>query len=343
MKEITMSANATVPTVPELTMKAIVHTRYGSPEVLQLKDVERPVPQEGEVLVRVHAASVNASDWHAMRGKPIRTWSGGLRTPKRQHLGGDLAGRVEAVGRNVTQFQVGDEVFGIGQGAFAQYACAAEHRLAPKPANLSYEAAAAVPGAAVTALQALRDRGQTRPGQEVLIQGASGGVGTFAVQIAKALGAEVTAVCSTRSADQARALGADHVIDYTQDDFVKMRGRQRQRYDLILAVNGYHSLSAYRRALRSNGRYILVGASTHVYRALFQALLLGPAMSKLSSKQMGAFVANPFQPDLLVLTELLEAGKVIPIIDRRYTLSETREAIRYLEEGHARGKVVITI
>src|SRR5215469_3083214 len=190
-KERTMSANATIPTAPKRTMKAIVHTRYGSPKVLQLTDVETPVPQEGEVLVRVHAASVNASDWHAMRGKPIRTWSGGLRTPKRQRLGGDLAGRVEAVGPNVTQFQVGDEVFGIGRGTFAQYACAPELRLALKPANLSYEAAAAVPVAAVTALQALHDKGQVQSGQQVLIQGASGGVGTFAVQIAKAFGAEV--------------------------------------------------------------------------------------------------------------------------------------------------------
>jgi NADPH:quinone reductase-like Zn-dependent oxidoreductase len=338
-----MSANATIPTVPKRTMKAIVHTRYGSPEVLQFKDVETPVPREREVLVRVHAASVNASDWHAMRGKPIRTWSGGLRTPKDQHLGGDLAGRVEAVGPNVTQFQAGDEVFGIGRGTFAQYACAAEHRLALKPTNLSYEAAAAVPVAAVTALQALRDKGQIQSGQQVLIQGASGGVGTFAVQIAKAFGAEVTAVCSPRNVDQARALGADHIIDYTQADFAKMGGNHRQRYDLILAVNGYHPLSAYRRALRSNGQYVLVGASTHVFRALFQALLLGPLMSKLSSKKMGAIVANPVQPDLLVLTELLEAGKVVPVIDQRYTLSETREAIRYLEEGHARGKVVITV
>lgn len=338
-----MSAKTTAPNVPEHTMKVILRTRYGSPDVLQLQEVEKPVPQDGEVLVRVHAASINASDWHAMRGKPIRTWRGGLRKPKRQRLGGDLAGRVEAVGSNVTQFQVGDAVFGIGPGAFAEYACVSENRLAPKPAELSYEAAAAVPVAAITALQALRDRGQIRPGQQVLIHGASGGVGTFAVQIAKAFEAEVTAVCSARHVDQARALGADHVIDYTQDDFTRKRGKQRQRYDLILAVSGYHPIFAYRRALRPEGRYVLVGASTHVFRALFQALLLGPVISKMGSKKMGGFVANLTQQDLLFVKALLEAGKVAPVIDRRYPLSETAEAMRYLEEGHAKGKVVITI
>jgi NADPH:quinone reductase-like Zn-dependent oxidoreductase len=335
-----MSAKDTVPT---RTMKAIVRTRYGSPDVLQFTEVEKPVPQDDEVLVRVHAASVNASDWHAMRGKPIRTWRGGLRYPKRQRLGGDLAGRVETVGSNVTRFQVGDDVFGIGPGAFAEYACAAENRLTLKPAELSYEAAAAVPVAAITALQALRDEGEIRPGQHVLIQGASGGVGTFAVQIAKAFGAEVTAVCSTRNVDQARALGADHVIDYTREDFTKKRGEQRQRYDLILAVSGYQPIFAYRRALRPKSRYVLIGASTHIFRALFQALLLGLVISKIGSKKMGGFVANPTQQDLVFVKELLEAGKVVPVIDRRYPLSETAEAMRYLEEGHAKGKVVITV
>jgi NADPH:quinone reductase-like Zn-dependent oxidoreductase len=338
-----MSAKLTVPNVPKRTMQAIVHARYGSPAVLQLTEVEKPLPQDGEVLVKVHAASVNATDWHAMRGKPIRTWGGGLRKPKDRRLGGDLAGRVEAVGSNVTRFQVGDDVFGIGRGAFAEYACAAENLLTPRPADLSDEVAAAVPIAAITALQALRDKGQVRPGQHVLIQGASGGVGTFAVQIAKAFGTEVTAVCSTRNVDQARSLGADHVMDYTQEDFTKTRGKQRQRYDLILAVSGYHPIFAYRRALRPQGRYVLVGASTHVFRALFQALLLGPVMSRMGSKQMGGFIANPTQQDLVVVKELLEAGTVVPTIDRRYPLGETAEAMRYLEEGHARGKVVITI
>jgi NADPH:quinone reductase-like Zn-dependent oxidoreductase len=338
-----MSAEATVPTVPKRTMKAIVRTRYGSPAVLQLTEVEQPLPQDGEVLVKVHAASVNATDWHAMRGKPIRTWSGGLRKPTDRRLGVDLAGQVEAVGSNVTQFRVGDDVFGIGHGAFAEYACAAETLLALKPADLSYEAAAAVPVAAVTALQALRDKGQIRSGQRVLIQGASGGVGSFAVQLAKAFGAEVTAVCSTRNVGQVRSLGADHVIDYLQDDFTKKRGKQRQRYDLILAVSGYHPILAYRRVLHPQGRYVLVGASTHLFRALFQALLLGPVMSRMGSKQMGGFVANPTQQDLLVVKELLQAGTVVPVIDRRYPFSETAEAMRYQEAGHARGKVVISV
>jgi NADPH:quinone reductase-like Zn-dependent oxidoreductase len=324
-------------------MKAIVRTRYGSPDVLQLQEVEKPVPKDDEVLVQVHAASVNTLDWHVMRGQPflVRTGGNGLSKPKDPRLGVDLAGRVEAVGANVTQFQVGDDIFGIGRGTFAEFACAAENSLALKPTDLSYEAAA-VPIAAVTALQGLRDKGHVRPGEQVLIQGASGGVGTFAVQIAKALGAEVTAVCSTRNVDQAVALGADQVIDYTQEDFTK----QRQRYDLIAAVNGYHPLSAYLRTLRPNGRYVLVGASTQVFWALFQALLLGAIMSRIGSKKVAGFVANPSQQHLAFLKELLEAGKVVPVIERRYALSETSEtseAIRYLEEGHARGKLVITV
>jgi NADPH:quinone reductase-like Zn-dependent oxidoreductase len=255
----------------------------------------------------------------------------------------DLAGRVEAVGANVTQFQVGDDVFGIGRGAFAEFACAAENSLVFKPTDLSYEAAAAVPISAVTALQGLRDKGHVRPGEQVLIQGASGGVGTFAVQIAKAFGAEVTAVCSTRNVDQAGALGADHVIDYTQEDFTKQRGKKRQRYDLIVAVSGYHPISAYRRTLRSSGRYVLVGASSHLFQALFQAFLLGPVISRMGSKKVGGMLSHPSQQHLVFLKELLESGKVVPVIERRHALSETSEAIRYLEEGHARGKVVITV
>jgi NADPH:quinone reductase-like Zn-dependent oxidoreductase len=324
-------------------MKAIVRTRYGSPEVLALQEVEKPVPKDGEVLVQVHAASVNTLDWHVMRGQPflLRIGGSGVRKPKDPGLGVDLAGRVEAVGARVTHVQVGDDVFGIGHGAFAEFACAAENRLALKPSDLSYEAAAAVPIAAVTALQGLRDKGHVRPGEQVLIQGASGGVGTFAVQIAKAFGAEVTAVCSTRNMDQARRLGADHVIDYTQEDFTK----KRQRYDLIVAVSGYHPLSAYRRSLRSSGRYVMVGASSHLFQALFQAFLLGPVMSRVGSKKVGGLLANTsqHQQDLAFLKELLESGKVIPVIERRYALSETSEAIRYLEEGHASGKIVITV
>jgi len=338
-----MSAQVRVPNGLGRTMQAIAHTHYGSADVLRLTQVPRPHPQDGEVLVRVHAASVNATDWHAMRGAPIRTWRGGLRKPTYQRLGADVAGRVEAVGGNVTQFQVGDDVFGIARGAFAEYVCAAENRLARKPADVAFETAAAVPVAAIAALQALRDKGRIRPGQLVLIQGASGGVGTFAVQIAKVLGADVTAVCSTRNMDQARALGADHVIDYTQQDFTSQRGKKRQQYDLILAVGGYHPLLAYRRALRPKGRFVLVGASTHLLRAVFEALLLGPLLSRMGSKQMGGFIAHPTPQDLVFVKELLEGGKVVPVIERRYPFSQTAEAIRYLEAGHARGKLVITL
>ncbi len=328
-------------------MKAIVRTRYGSPDVLQLKEVEKPVPKDDQVLVKVHAASLNLADEHQLRSRPllIRILSGnGLLRPKDPRMGADLAGRIEAVGSNITQFQVGDEVFGTALGAFADYVCAREDRLAHKPANLSFEAAAAVPIAALTALQGLRDQGQIQPGQAVLINGASGGVGTFAVQIAKVLGAEVTAVCSTRHVDQARSIGADQVIDYTQDDFTKRRRTKRQRYDLILGVNGYHPLSAYRRALRPKGIYVMVGASTaHIFRALFQVMLLGRVMSRLGSKKTRFFIARITQKDLGVVKELLEAGKVVPVIDRCFPLSETAEAFRYLEEGHANGKVVITL
>jgi NADPH:quinone reductase-like Zn-dependent oxidoreductase len=321
-------------------MQAILCPRYGSPDVLQLNEVEQPVPKTNEVLVKVHAASVNALDWHLMRGSPflVRVTGNGLRKPKDQRLGVDLAGRVEAVGDKVTQFQVGDEVFGRGVGAFAEYACAREDALVVKPATLTFEAAAAVPVAALTALAAVRDKGRVQPGQQVLIQGASGGVGTFALQLAKAFGADVTAVCSTRSVETARALGADHIIDYTREDFTK-RG---QRYDLILAVNGYHWIFAYRGALRPKGSYVMVGASNaRLNRAMFQTMLLGPVVSRGGGRRMGILMANPKQQDLVVVKELLEAGKVTPVIDRRYPLSETANALRYLEEGHPKGKIVI--
>ena len=323
-------------------MKAIVYTRYGSPDVLQLKEVERPVPKDGEILVKVQAASLNALDWHLMRGSPflVRIGGNGLRIPKDQRFGVDLAGLVEAVGGKVTQFQPGDAVFGRGLGACAEYACAREDAVVVKPATMTFEAAAAVPVAALTALQGLRDVGQVQPGQQVLIHGAAGAVGTFAVQIAKAFGAEVTAVCSTRNVEQAHAIGADHVIDYTQEDFTT----SGQRYDVILGVNGYHPLSMYRRALRPAGRYVMVGASNaHLMQALLQVMLLGPVISRAGGQKMRALMTKPTQKDLLVIKELLEAGKVIPVIDRCYPLPETAEALRYLEEGHARGKVVITI
>jgi NADPH:quinone reductase-like Zn-dependent oxidoreductase len=323
-------------------MKAIVYPKYGPPDVLQLKEVEKPVPKDGELLVKIQAASVNTLDL-AMRGPFLaRIITGGLLKPKDPRLGVDIAGRVEAVGTNITQFQPGDEVFGVvAAGGFAEYACATENQVALKPANLSFEEAASVPVAALTALQGLRDKGQIQPGQKVLIHGASGGVGTFALQIAKAFGAEVTAVCSTRNVDMVRSMGADQVIDYTQEDVT----RTGQRYDLILAVNGYHPIFAYRRALSPTGRYVLVGGSkAHLYQALLQTLLLGPVISRTGRQKMGFMgIAKMNQKDLVCVKELLEAGKVVPVIEKRYPLRETAEALRYLEEGHARGKVVITV
>jgi len=319
-------------------MKAIVYHEYGSPDVLEFTEVEKPAPQDDEVLIKIHAASVNAYDWHFLTADIflIRLMGGGLLKPKYTRLGADIAGRVEAVGKNVRQFQPGDEVFGMGRGGFAEYACAPENTLVLKPSNLSFEEAAAVPMAAVTALQGLRDTGQIQPGQKVLINGASGGVGTFAVQIAKSFGAEVTAVCSTRNLDQARSLGAGHVIDYTKEDFTQ----SGQLYDLIFAANGYHSLSAYKRVLTPQGIYVMAGGSM---AQIFQAMLLGSWMSETGGKKMGGVSAKRDQKDLAFLKELAEAGKVVPVIDRRYPLSETAEAIRYLEQGHARGKVVITV
>ena len=322
-------------------MKAIVQERYGSPDVLQLKEVERPTPRGNEVLVRVHAASVNAGDWHLLRGKPflMRLMGIGLLKPKNKIVGSDIAGRVEAVGKDVKQFKPGDEVFGdlakCGFGAFAEYASVPESELALKPGNISFEEAAAVPRAGVVALQALRDRGHIRAGQKVLINGASGGVGTFAVQVAKSFGAEVTGVCSTRNLANVQSIGADHVIDYTKEDFTK----NGQRYDLILAANGYHPISDYKRALSPKGTYVMSGGSN---AQLFQSMLLGP-LNSMTGKKMGNMMHKPNQKDLEVMRELIEAGKVVPVIDRRFPLSETAEAIRYLEQGHAQGKVVITV
>jgi NADPH:quinone reductase-like Zn-dependent oxidoreductase len=323
-------------------MKAIVYTKYGPPDVLNLEEVQKPTPKDDEVLVKVHAASANAADWHLMRADPflVRLMGFGLLKPKNGLLGADIAGRVEAVGRNVTQFQPGDEVFGdlsgSGFGGFAEYVCATEDALALKPANVSFEEAAAVPLAAVTALQGLRYKGQIQPGQKVLINGASGGVGTFAVQIAKSFGAEVTGVCSTSKLDMVRSIGADHVIDYTQEDFTK----NGQQYDLILAANGYHPISDYRRALSPEGTYVMTGGSG---AQMLQAMTLGPIMSMTGSKKMGYLSMKQNKEDLVFMKELLEDGKITPVIDRAYPLSEIPEAIRYLEEGHATGKVVITV
>jgi NADPH:quinone reductase-like Zn-dependent oxidoreductase len=319
-------------------MKAVVYTKYGSPDVLQFRDIEKPAPGDNEVLIKIHAASVNAYDWHLLTADIflLRLMGGGFFKPKYTRLGADIAGRIEAVGKNVKQFQSGDEVYGMVKGGFAEYTCAQEDRLSLKPSNLSFEESAAVPMAAVTALQGLRDVGKIQAGQKVLINGASGGVGTFAVQIAKTVGAEVTAVCSTRNVEQARSLGADHVIDYTKEDFT----RSGQQYDLIFAANGYHPLSAYKRALTPKGIYVMAGGTK---AQIFQAMLLGSFMSERGGRKMGGVSAKRSQKDLVILTKLLEAGKVIPIIDRRYPLSEAAEALRYLGAGHARGKVIITV
>ncbi|MFQ5605855.1 MAG: NAD(P)-dependent alcohol dehydrogenase [bacterium] len=320
-------------------MKAIVHQKYGPPDVLELQEVANPTYKDEEVLLKVHAAAVNAGDWYKLSGKPflVRLMTGGLRKPKNQILGWDIAGQVEAVGRNVKQFQPGDEVFGACDcGGFAEYVYANEDELVLKPASLTFEEAAAVPVAAITALQALRDKGRIQSAQKVLINGASGGVGTFAVQIAKSFGAEVTAVCSTRNLDQARSMGADQVIDYTQEDFTQTG----QHYDLILAANGYRSLSDYKRALRPKGIYVCTGGTM---AQIFQAMFLGPLISMTGCKKMGNSMAKINKKDLVFMKELLEAGKVVPVIDRRYPLSEVAEALRYLGEGHAQGKVVITV
>lgn len=322
-------------------MKAIVYTDYGGPEVLQLKEVAKPSPKDHEVLVKIHAASINAGDEHLLRADPFLVrLSSGLRKPKNMILGADLAGRIEAVGRNAAQFQPSDEVFGdlaeCGFGAFAEYVAVPENALALKPANLSYEEAASVPAAAFTALQGLRDKGKIQPGQKVLINGASGGVGTYALQIAKSFGAEVTAVCSTGNLAMARSMGADHVIDYTQEDFTQ----NGKRYELILAVNGYHPISDYKRALSPHGIYVMTGGSTNQW---FQAMLLGSVMSLIGGKKMGNLSMKPNHQDLVFLKELLETGKVVPVIDRCYPIEKTADAFRYFEKGHLKGKVVITM
>jgi NADPH:quinone reductase-like Zn-dependent oxidoreductase len=324
-------------------MKAIVCPKYGSPDVLQLQEVAKPAPQDDEVLIRIYAASVNARDWRFMKAKPffIRLMPGGLMRPQNKILGADLAGRVEATGNNVKQFKPGDEVFGYlpsatGRGTFAEYVCAKENMIALKPANLSFEQAAAVPLAAMTALQGLRDNGNIQPGQKVLINGASGGVGTFAVQIAKALGAEVTAVCSTRNLEMVRSLGADRVIDYKVEDF----NQNGQQYDLILAVNGYHPISDYLRALSPEGIYVVAGGSMI---QLFQAALQGRRASKTGSQRTYVVSLVQNQKDLVFMKELLESGKVVPVIDGCYPLNKTPDAFWYFEKVHPKGKVIISV
>jgi len=332
-------------TVPANPMKAIVYCDYGVPN-LKFQEIEKPTPADDQLLVKVRAASVNPLDWHFVEGTPyfMRLMGVGLRKPKDTRLGVDFAGTVEAVGKNVTKFKPGDEVFGGRTGAFAEYVCVREGRaVALKPANITFEQAASVPIAAITALQGVRDKGKVQPGQKVLINGASGGVGTFAVQIAKAAGADVTGVCSTRNLDMVRSLGADHVIDYTKEDFTK----GDHRYDVILDNVANHSLSEFRRVLNPDGRYVLIGGG-----GANEGRWLGPGLtqavkamvlSNFVSQKMGMMLGDLNQKDLTALADLMESGKVTPVIDRTYKLSELPQAIEYLEQGHARGKVVIAV
>jgi len=320
-------------------VKEKVYTEYGSPDVLQLKEVAKPVPTDDEILIKIHAVSVIRSDWEGLIGKPLYARFGGLFKPLRQILGSDIAGRVERAGRNNQQFQPGDEVFGdilVHMGGFAEYVCVRGKTLALKPANLTFEEAAAIPQAGVIALQGIRDKGQVQPGQKVLINGAGGGAGIFALQLAKLYGAEVTGVDNTGKLDFMRSLGADHVMDYTCEDFTK----NGQQYDLILDVVAHRSVFAYQRALRPNGSYFAVGGSI---ATMFQILLLGAWIRRSTGKKLRILAVQPNLRDLAFITELCEARKVVPVIDRRYSLSEVPEALRYLGEGHAKGKIVITV
>jgi len=331
-------------TAPTSAMKAIVYCDYGVAN-LKLADIEKPVPNDNQLLVRVRAASVNPLDWHYIEGTPcvIRAMGVGLRKPKDTRLGVDFAGTVEAVGKNVTQFKPGDEVFGGRSGAFAEYVCPrAAGSVTLKPANLTFEQAASVNIAGMTALQAVRDKANVQPGQKVLINGASGGVGTFAVQIAKTFGADVTGVCSTRNIDLVRSLGADHVIDYTKEDFTK----GAERYDIIVDNVVNHSLSEFRRVLTPKGKYVMIGGGGAKEQGLFGMMirtLQAKLLSHFFDQQMGWMLADPNQKDMATLADLMQSGKVKPVIDRTYKLAELPEAIRYLEEGHARGKVIITM
>lgn len=321
-------------------MKAIFRTTYGSADILELREIDKPVPKDDELLLKVHAASVNPLDWHILRGEPflVRLMGFGLLKPKHQILGADMAGRVEAIGKNVTQFKVGDEVFGSSMGGFAEYACIRESQAAAKPATMTFEQAAAVPVAGLTALQALRDHGRIQEGQQVLINGGSGGVGTFAVQIAKALGAHVTGVCSGKNVEMVRSIGADHVIDYTKEDFW-VSGKQ---YDLIIDNAAYYSIRKPLRVLKATGAYVGVGGSSSTASVL-QSLIVNPIIAKMKGRRVVSFMANVNQADLVFLKELLDTGKVVPVIERKYSLTETPQAIRYVEGGHTRGKVVISV
>jgi len=322
-------------------MKAITINRYGGPEVLTLSEIPKPVPSENEVLIKVKAASLNAADWHIMRGLPrFYRLVLGIRKPKYSILGADVAGIIEAVGKNVTEFQIGDEVFGDlavhNFGAFAEYVCVPENIVVLKPQALTFEEAAAIPLAAATALHALRYHGRVKDGQKVAINGASGGVGVYAIQLAKGQGAEVTAVCSTDKTDQAKVLGADYVIDYTKKKFT----RNGKNYDLIIGANGNLSLSEYKRALTATGKYVGIGGSN---RQIFEPMLLGSLYSEKNGRKFSQLVFKTTHSDLLYLKEQVEAGKLIPVIDKGYSMSEIHVAMEYLEAGHARGKIVLTM
>jgi NADPH:quinone reductase-like Zn-dependent oxidoreductase len=321
-------------------MKAMFRTIYGSADILELREIDKPIPKDDELLLKVHAASVNPLDWHILRGEPIlvRLMGFGLLKPKHQILGADMAGRIEAVGKNVTLFKVGDEVFGSSMGGFAEYARIRESQAAAKPATMTFEQAAVVPVAGLTALQALRDHGRIQEGQHVLINGASGGVGTFAVQIAKGLGAHVTGVCGGKNVEMVRSIGADHVIDYTKEDFW-VSGKQ---YDLIIDNAAFYSIHKPLRALKATGIYVGVGGSSSTAGVL-QSLIFNPIIAKIKGRRVVSFIANVNQADLVFMKQLLETEKVVPVIEKKYSLIETPQAIRYVEGGHTRGKVVISI
>ena len=326
-------------------MKAAIYTNYGPPDVVHVANVEKPVPRDDEVLIKVRAASVNPLDWRLMKGKPrlLRIMPRLLKMPMGRP-GVDVAGEVEAVGKNVKQFKPGDAVFGACRAAIAEYACTRESGIAMKPDHVTFEQAASVNVAGLTALQGLRDKGKIQPGNKVLINGAAGGVGTFAVQIAKTFGAEVTGVCSTRNVDMVRSIGADEVIDYTQRDFTSSDPGNNQRYDLILDLVGNHSFSECKRVLNPDGRCVMIGAPHDVsVIGLLASMIKTAALSVVSSQKAVMFIAKSSQDDLTLLGELIATGKLKPVIDRRYSLSEASEALRYLEEGHARGKVIITL
>jgi NADPH:quinone reductase-like Zn-dependent oxidoreductase len=343
---LVLSHNAACPPAPAISdgaklMKAVVYRCYGSADVLELEDIEKPTPADYEVLVRVHAAAINPLDWHYMRGSPYFMRLGsGLGRPTDTRLGVDFAGTVEATGSNVTRFKPGDEVFGGRMGAFGEYVIVREDRgMVLKPSDVSFEQAAAVPIAAVTALQALRDKGRIQPGQKVLINGASGGVGTFAVQIAKALGADVTGVCSTRNVEMVRSIGADHVFDYTKEDYTD----SGQHYDLIVDMVGNHSLLANRQVLKPEGKFVIIGGAKGNWFAPLMNPIKAAIMSPFVDQEFGMMIARMDNEDLSILGELMQSGKVTSVIDRRYRLSEVADAIRYSEEGHARGKIIIDL